>query len=798
MRADRQLFLWNLLLALFLGAVAWPLAQRARVDSSADAILSTDQRNRETYEKIGSLMPETTFAVVAVRHENLFSNPGARLITELSEALNALPFCHEIKSLTHSSRPVRKGFGLDFKIFMPGQASVAEWKRLRDFATRFVMSRNILVSADGEYALILAMYDRTLETVEDKREFRDQVEAAVAPFRSRGSDLRVLSFPLIELETREHLEADLRHYTLAMAAAIPLILLLTLRNLWLFLTLLLNVSLGLLALTALIDLNGAEINLYTGILFPLTAGVQLTFLVHVLTAVQDAIREGRDGRAALVQAFRETIRPGLVAMGTTIAGLASLLVCDIEVVRQFGGIGAQAVILVFDLAYAVPLALFLIHRDRVDAAEFPDQPGDSTPTRREARTPHPLPGMGFEVPAEPPKPFPDFPLHPSGERRPYQAFAAFLCRHPLAIVLATLALTAAFVPGWRHMRTDIRAIEFLNPASNARQTIELLDQRLGGINIFQLEIDSGRPGGINELSTLAYLEKIRTYGKRLEGVSDAYAYSQVFTVLNHVWNGGDSAREELPTAAMMMLFRPLLAGQEMMFRDAFVGPREKSCLLILRTRDLPAQEYLGIIERFMAFAEKEKPAGFTLTPAQGLHTILEQDRRIVRSQVESVAAGAALVFLVLVLIWRSPVDALLVLLINAPALVVLAGCMGYLGLPLNSVTVMIDAVVLGITTDEGIHFITYHRERRRLGDTPLEALRATLAHKLRPMVCTTALLGCGLGLFLFSSFPPVADFGLLSAIALALCVLSAATLLPAVLFGLERLRRKDNLSSPGA
>jgi len=48
--------------------VAWPLAQRARVDSSADAILSTDQRNRETYEKIGSLMPETTFAGVAVRH----------------------------------------------------------------------------------------------------------------------------------------------------------------------------------------------------------------------------------------------------------------------------------------------------------------------------------------------------------------------------------------------------------------------------------------------------------------------------------------------------------------------------------------------------------------------------------------------------------------------------------------------------------------------------------------------------------------------------------------------------------
>jgi predicted RND superfamily exporter protein len=165
----------------------------------------------------------------------------------------------------------------------------------------------------------------------------------------------------------------------------------------------------------------------------------------------------------------------------------------------------------------------------------------------------------------------------------------------------------------------------------------------------------------------------------------------------------------------------------------------------------------------------------------GLHSILEQDRRIVRSQLESVGAGAVMVFLVLLAIWRSPFSAALVLLINLPPLIVLAGCMGYFNLPLNSVTVMIDAVVLGITTDEGIHFVSFFRQCRAGGMSIREALRSTLAHKLRPMVCTSALLACGLGLFLFSSVPPVADFGLLSAIALALAVLSAATVLPAAL-----------------
>jgi predicted RND superfamily exporter protein len=331
------------------------------------------------------------------------------------------------------------------------------------------------------------------------------------------------------------------------------------------------------------------------------------------------------------------------------------------------------------------------------------------------------------------------------------------------------------------VRTDIRAIEFLHPDSASRRTIELLDERLGGINIFQLQVDSGKPGGINDLSHLAYLEKLRKLGRSLEGVSDAYAYSQVFTVINHVWEGQATTREELPSAAKMMIFKTVLASQDLMFKDAFVGPKEQSSLFILRTRDLPAREYLAILEKFMREAEALKPAGVTLTPVQGLHTILEQDRRIVRSQLESLGAGALLVFLVLAVLWRSPGAALLVLAINAPALAVLAGCMGYFGLPLNSITVMIDAVVLGITTDEGIHFIAHYRQRREAGDGLVEALRDTLHHKLRPMVCTSALLAAGLGLFMFSSFPPVADFGLLSAIALVLAVVCAATLLPAAL-----------------
>lgn len=53
------------------------------------------------------------------------------------------------------------------------------------------------------------------------------------------------------------------------------------------------------------------------------------------------------------------------------------------------------------------------------------------------------------------------------------------------------------------------------------------------------------------------------------------------------------------------------------------------------------------------------------------------------------------------------------------------------------------------------------------------------------MTCTTAVLICGFGLFLFSNIPPLADFGRLSTLALALTTL----LLPPLLAVLGRRGR---------
>ena len=77
-----------------------------------------------------------------------------------------------------------------------------------------------------------------------------------------------------------------------------------------------------------------------------------------------------------------------------------------------------------------------------------------------------------------------------------------------------------------------------------------------------------------------------------------------------------------------------------------------------------------------------------------------------------------------------------------------------------------------------LSFWTAERDRFECAST---ALSFVLAHKLAPIACTTALLVSGLSLFLMSSFPPLADFGRLSILALSTALVATVCVLPPLL-----------------
>jgi hypothetical protein len=106
------------------------------------------------------------------------------------------------------------------------------------------------------------------------------------------------------------------------------------------------------------------------------------------------------------------------------------------------------------------------------------------------------------------------------------------------------------------------------------------------------------------------------------------------------------------------------------------------------------------------------------------------------------------------------------------------GLMGWLGIPLDLMTITIAAIVIGIAVDDAIHYV--HRftiEFRKDGN-----YRATMTrcHDSigRAMYYTTITVTLGFTILVLSSFIPTIYFGLLTGFAMLVALIANLTLLP--------------------
>ncbi|MBX3466987.1 MAG: MMPL family transporter [Planctomycetes bacterium] len=160
---------------------------------------------------------------------------------------------------------------------------------------------------------------------------------------------------------------------------------------------------------------------------------------------------------------------------------------------------------------------------------------------------------------------------------------------------------------------------------------------------------------------------------------------------------------------------------------------------------------------------------------------------LVETLTRSFCISLALVTLLLLVALRSPGLALLSVVPNAVPVLLTLGAMGLAGLPLDTATVTVAAIALGLLVDDTIH-VLHHLRGRPPGASAADALARTLTLTARPIVATTAAVALGFGAFALSPFRPTRDFGVLIAATSVTALVCALVLVPALVLLVERLR----------
>lgn len=157
------------------------------------------------------------------------------------------------------------------------------------------------------------------------------------------------------------------------------------------------------------------------------------------------------------------------------------------------------------------------------------------------------------------------------------------------------------------------------------------------------------------------------------------------------------------------------------------------------------------------------------------------------SQILTLGAVFLAIMLMFLLLFRSLTLALLAIAPNLLAAGIVLGGMGWVGIPLDIMTITIAAIVVGIGVDHAIHYV--HRFQREFPRDRNYTATMFRCHQSigKAMYYTSITVIAGFSILTLSNFTPSIYFGLLTGLAMFASIIGSLMLLPQLLITFKPL-----------
>ena len=152
-----------------------------------------------------------------------------------------------------------------------------------------------------------------------------------------------------------------------------------------------------------------------------------------------------------------------------------------------------------------------------------------------------------------------------------------------------------------------------------------------------------------------------------------------------------------------------------------------------------------------------------------------------QSQILTLGVVMLAIMLMFLVLFRSFMIALICIIPNAIAAAFVLGIMGWVGIPLDIMTITIASISVGIGVDNTIHYMhRFKREFPRIGNY-CDTMYFCHNSIGRAMYFTSMTIVAGFSILAVSNFIPTIVFGLLTSLAMLVALVGSLTLLPQLL-----------------
>ncbi len=373
--------------------------------------------------------------------------------------------------------------------------------------------------------------------------------------------------------------------------------------------------------------------------------------------------------------------------------------------------------------------------------------------------------------------------------------------HRIAVYMVTVGVLVLSVVGIYQMRITGSRIEDLPKNTHFYKDIQFFEQEFDGIMPMEIVVDSKRKNGITKPATLKRMDRLGEVIDEIPELSRPISIVDLVKYSKQAFYNGIPKYYQLPTSQentfiMDAVSRSSTDGNLL---ESFVDSTGQTARLTTYMRDVKIDRMEEIEKDVQEAITKNFPEDrFEVFMTGKALLFLKGTKYLVKNLLMSLALAIGLISLFMAYLFRSFRMVLISLVPNLLPLVITAGLMGFLGIPIKPSTILVFSIAFGISVDDTIHFLAKYRQelathRWHIKKSVYAALRETGVS----MFYTSIVLFFGFSVFIISDFGGTKALGGLVSATLLFAMLSNLILLPSLLLSLERsIANKQVLKKP--
>ena len=485
----------------------------------------------------------------------------------------------------------------------------------------------------------------------------------------------------------------------------------------------------------ILGISGVPFSIVTSVIPIIMFPVGVANSIHVLkTYSRHRWKHGKDFIESFIETYTELIRPIVLTSVTTFIGFGSFIFSEISWTRHFGvftGIGVM--ISLFLTVLLLPIFIYYEPKQK----KIPVAPKSNITV-----------SGGFL------------------DRYRKIIFESPFCWYLLLVILFVC------VVGGSRVRFESNPISLFSPKSTIRKSDKLIEKYFKGTRFFYILLTHEQK--ITTPSQWQEVDSIIHYIKQNENIGDV---SSIMPLLNKTCTILSDKPISNAGISLLLKGKGLFGKSFKNLVNSWVTPDRKTTKLSITCKNIPGFKYTKLADEMKNFITGNYPEWEVKVAGPAL-LIDSMIFLLIKTQVSSITIAFISVFLVLALLFRSLKIGLFTTIPMILSTATVYALMGLLNVSINMVTVVIVNTCIGIGIDYSIHFTAGFIFIRKNFSNNIDALISNVGNKGTVIMFNTLVVGAGFFVLMFSSFPPVRNFGLFIFLSMVISSTFALIFLP--------------------